>query len=90
MDSSQELCSNVDRIRAYNRASALAIAIQYSKPLDNYVDEDDVDEDDVEKKMDEAHESRIGWGYLMGLSKQSDLQPLLDYRPAFALAIATT
>ena len=33
MDSSQELCSNVDRIRAYNRASALARVSAYFRGL---------------------------------------------------------
>jgi len=50
-------------------AESLSIANHYSKALDNYKDEED-----VKKYMDSATEARIGWGYLMNLSKKSDLQ----------------
>ena len=48
---------------------ALEIAVAYSKPLDNFVSNED-----VEKTMDSAIEARINWGYLMNLSKQSNKQ----------------
>ena len=46
---------------------ALEIAVAYSRALDNFVSEED-----VQKTMDSATEARIGWGYLMNLSKLSN------------------
>ena len=46
---------------------ALSVAVSYSEPLDNFVSEED-----VQKTMDSATEARIGWGYLMNLSKLSN------------------
>jgi phage/plasmid-associated DNA primase len=46
---------------------ALEIAVAYSRALDNFVSEED-----VQKTMDSAIEARIGWGYLMNLSKLSN------------------
>jgi aromatic ring-opening dioxygenase catalytic subunit (LigB family) len=43
------------------------VAVHYSSRLDNFVSRED-----VEKFMDQAKEAKIGWGYLMRLSKLSD------------------
>ena len=51
----------------FEHEQALAVAIEYSKRSDKFVSEAD-----VESKMNQAKDSRIGWGYLMNLSKQSD------------------
>jgi hypothetical protein len=48
--------------------NALEIADNYSKEIDGYVSKSD-----VENKMFDARSERIGWEYLMGLSKKSNL-----------------
>ncbi len=46
---------------------AYKIAVDYSKSSDNFQSEDDVKE-----KMNQATDKRIGWGYLMNMSKMSN------------------
>jgi phage/plasmid-associated DNA primase len=49
--------------------AAPEIAIAYSEKLENFESAEE-----VIAKMDEAKDARIGWGYLMNLSKQSDIK----------------
>lgn len=51
-----------------NQQKAFEIAVYFSGQLANYTNEDS-----VKCKMEQANDARIGWGYLMNLSKQSNI-----------------